>query len=666
MRLFGLLACLVFSCFVRGQVTPRNLLQKNFTPAGLAQVILPPGEWKPFPTSPEEWKKILPDSIIRQYIHGGEMCLKADFPNIPATVAMDFLRNGNRTRYENISFGKRVRLRALFMAESMEGKGRFLDAIVNGIWSISEESFWGVSAHLFLQKAGNGLPDVEEPVVDLFAAETAADLAWADYFVGRQLDSISPLIRRRIYSETNRRIFIPLQTAKYDWMGAGNPQVKLNNWDPWIMSNYLAAALLLEKNDERRLSYTWKAMQLTDQYINGLGEDGACEEGPTYWMYGPGSVLNVLDLLKSVSQGRIDIFHQPVIRNMAAYIYKTHIGGDYFVNVADAHPETTLDPVMIRRFGGQTGDAVMVHFGDWLYRRAADGNSLIRQVFHFTTELFDLAALHGMTGRGSEDAGRNEAARRGRTEGNGRNEAAFHDIDDAWLPDVQLMVSRMAGGLFVAAHAGNNGESHNHNDIGDLIVYKDGEPVIIDVGSGTYTSRTFSKDRYLLWFNTSAYHNLPVINGQEQPEGASYAAGNVVYQKNADGVIFRMNLEKAYPASAGINSWVRNIRAEKKGVITLTDSVRMEKPLRSLTQTFMTVCAADIGMPGKIVFTTEHGKTVTLQYDAKLFTVSKEPITLTTPEEAGLKDSWHGKVITRILLSLRGGVNRRIFKFQLI
>ena len=29
MRLFVLLACLSFSCFVRGQITPRNLLQNN-------------------------------------------------------------------------------------------------------------------------------------------------------------------------------------------------------------------------------------------------------------------------------------------------------------------------------------------------------------------------------------------------------------------------------------------------------------------------------------------------------------------------------------------------------------------------------------------------------------------------------------------------------------
>jgi hypothetical protein len=647
MRLFVLLVCSIFSfCFVRGQITSRNLLQNSCAPASLSQVILPQGKWKPFPTTPEGWRSLLPESVIQQYIHSGETSLKEDFPTIPATIALDFLRNGNRTRYENISFGKRVRLRALFIAESMEGKGRFTDAIVNGIWAICEESFWGASAHLGMQKAGNGLPDVEEPVVDLFAAETAADLAWADYFVGPKLDSVSPLIRRRIYYETNRRIFIPLQTAKYDWMGAGNPMAKLNNWDPWIMSNYLAAALLLEKSETQRLAYTRKAMELTDQYINGLGDDGACEEGPTYWMYGPGSVLNVLDLLKSVSDGRIDIFHRPVIRNMAAYIYKTHIADNYFVNVADAHPETVLDPVMIRRFGKETGDTVMVHFGDWLYYRAADGNVLIRQVFHFTTELFDLAAIHTMGGR--------EA-------GNG-----FRDIADAWLPDVQLMVSRLGNGLFVAAHAGNNGESHNHNDIGDFILYEAGEPVIIDVGSGTYTSRTFSKDRYQLWFNTSAYHNLPVINGQEQPEGALFTARNVVYQRYPDRSVFRMNLEKAYPVTAGINSWVRNIRAEKKGVVVVTDSFVMAKPLTSLTQSFMTVCAADITTPGKIVFTTAHGKKLLLEYDAKTFAASEEVMTLTTPEEQGLKDSWHGQPITRILLSLRtGAVTGKYFKYNM-
>ena len=276
---------------------------------------------------------------------------------------------------------------------------------------------------------------------------------------------------------------------------------------------------------------------------------------------------------------------------------------------------------------------MLSRFGSWLYQRTRGGYGQIEQSFHFSTQLFDLVTLPEMEGK---------------------KEGAFEDIGDAWLPDVQLMVSRLGGGLFVAAHAGNNGESHNHNDIGDFILYEDGDPVIIDVGSGTYTSRTFSRDRYQLWFNTSAYHNLPVINGQEQPEGASYTARNVVYRKFPDRIVFRMNLEKAYPAEAGITTWARNIRAEKKGVVIVTDSFSAAKPFTSLTQTFMTVCGADTTVSGKIVLTTEHGKKVLLEYDAKTFAVRTEAMTLTTPEEQGLKDSWHGRTITRILLSLRG------------
>src|SRR5258708_1514059 len=286
--LISILAFLILSPAVNAQGTPRNLLEKEIDLAGLQRVLVSQAAWKPFPQSAVGWAKILPDSIRAGLIKNGEACGQAPFPNVPASVTLDFFRNGNRTRYEDLVFGKRNRLWALILAESMEGRGRFLNAILDGIWSISEETFWGASAHLFLQKEGRGLPDAENPVVDLFAAETAANLAWADYFIGPELDSISPLVRRRIFYEVNRRIFVPMETARYDWLGAGDSAAKLNNWAPWIMSNYLSAVLLLEKDSNKRAQYVHRAMQVTDQYLNGLGDDGACEEGPTYWAHGPG------------------------------------------------------------------------------------------------------------------------------------------------------------------------------------------------------------------------------------------------------------------------------------------------------------------------------------------------------------------------------------------
>jgi Heparinase II/III-like protein len=621
-------AFLVVPFFATAQITHRDLLQKNCPYSRLKQVLVSEASFKPFPKTVNEWKRILPDSVRNIFITNGEDALKGNFPSVPASITLDFTRNGNRSRYEAMAFGKRNRLWNLVLAESMEDKKRFTDAIVDGIWSICEESFWGASAHLFLQKSGKGLPDIEHPVVDLFAAETAANLAFADYFVGSELDSISPLIRRRIYYEVNRRIFVPLHSAKYSWMGNGDKNAKLNNWAPWIMSNYLTAALLLEKDAVRRTQTVWQAMQLTDQYINGVGDDGACEEGPHYWSFGHGCVLDVLDLLSSATNGHVNIFKDKIIKNMGDYIYRTHVSGNYFVDVADSHPEEQPEPVMVWRFGKAVDDSDLSSFGAWLFR-THDLSQIINQPFHRARALYDLGDLHAVT----------------------VDEENFHENAVAWLPDVQLMVERTGNGMFIAAHGGNNGESHNHNDVGDFIIYQDGDPVIIDVGSGTYTAKTFSAGRYDLWFNTSAYHNLPTIAGQQQKPGAAYTASHVSYSKQNETTILGMNIEKSYAPESGINLWRRTFSVARDHIM-ITDSFSSVKPITALKQSFMTICASDINSPGTITFTTVHGHKVTLQYSDE-WQVSKEVVPLVTEEDQGLKQTWRGQPITRILLTHR-------------
>ena len=40
--------------------------------------------------------------------------------------------------------------------------------------------------------------------------------------------------------------------------------------------------------------------------------------------------------------------------------------------------------------------------------------------------------------------------------------------------------------MYLSAKGGNNGESHNHNDVGSFVLYCDGKPAVIDVGTGVY------------------------------------------------------------------------------------------------------------------------------------------------------------------------------------
>ena len=614
---------------IQAQISSRNILQPF--EAGLAKDLVPRDQWKPFPQTPGEWKKLLPASVQISLIKKGEEALDKEFKSIPATVTLEFARTGNRTDYENISFKKRTMLWNMVLAESIEGKGRFTNHIIDGIWSVCEETFWGINAHIGMQKAGNGLPDVQEPIVDLFAAETATLLAWTDYLLGPELERESKLISPRISYEINRRVLTPMVNAHYGYLGNGNhPTEKLNNWAPWVASNYLATNLIMEKDEVRRAEGVVRAMKIMDQYINGLGDDGSTDEGPNYWFAAGACVFDGLNLLSDATDKKINLYEHPFLRKLGAYIYKMHIAGDYFINVADATATEKADGLLLYRFGMATGDNYLKSFGAAAYH-ASEKDSNPNEMFFRTRILYNLNAIAACE----------------------TYPAKTTDIPDVWLPNVQVMSSRSDKDLFVATHGGDNGESHNHNDVGDFIIYAGGSPVIIDVGKGTYTARTFSKDRYNIWFNTSAYHNLPVINSYQQSAGREYGAKEVTCLQKGKTSQLSMNIAGAYPKEAGIISWQRIVKMNKSTGVEITDIYNLQRPLKSLTQSFMTVCNVDMNTPGEIRFSLPENKTVTLTYDTVLWNASKEKVCMGIPEEKGLSSSWGGKDIYRILLTAK-------------
>ncbi|MES2005427.1 MAG: heparinase II/III family protein [Bacteroidota bacterium] len=626
--LLGAFFCLLQSS--SAQVIQRDLLSK-FTLVAIKQNLIPQNQWKPFPQQAEEWAKQVPDSVRQAIIQQAVSYAAMPFTTIPATVTLEYIRTGNRANYEKLSFDKRNRLFTLVLAESMENKGRFTDMIVNGIWNICEETYWGVTAHIGNQKRGSGLPDVSDPTVDLFGAETAAVLALTDYFTGAKLDSISPLVRERIGIEVNRKILNSYENevARYGFFGKGRKDVKVNNWDPWVVSNCLMAFLLLEKNEERRAKLVAHSMSLLDLYINGLGEDGATDEGPSYWFAAGLALFDGLTTIADVTKQKITVFDHPIIKQLGSYIYKTHIDDDYFVNVADATPKIKADGVGTYRFGKAVNDPEMMGFGAWAYHHIQDNTPRVESFFK-PRQLYNLLATAACA-----SAKQNESRQQ-----------------TMYLPSVELMTARTHNNLFVASHGGNNAESHNHNDVGDFIIYADGAPVIVDAGKGTYMAITFSSKRYTLWYNTSPYHNVPFPNGVQQEANAAAKANNVVFTTK-DGITnFGMDLDKAYPDKAGIRSWNRNITVDAPGnTIWVKDTYRFATANPQLTQTFMTVCNTDIDTPGKIVFTTEKNKQVQLTYDAAEWKITKERMALTEPHEQQMKSNWNNKPIWRLLLT---------------
>lgn len=634
------LAVLLLCSAARAQeVVQRNLLQQ-FSKDQVAASLLPHDRWHPFPNTVEEWRAVVPDSIKQQIIASGEKYLYKPFAALPATLYLEFQRNGNRTHYEDVSFGKRAQLFSLVLAESMEGKGRFTDDILNGVWSTCEETFWGVPAHYFLQKAGLGLPDAEEPSVDIFASETSEILALTDYLVGPQLEQISPLVRQRIYYEVNRRILVPLEKSAipYSYLGPSRPDAPVNNWDPWVVSNWMISLLLLEKDQQRRVQELHHGMVLLDNYINGLGEDGAVDEGPSYWSGGAARLFDALKMLDNATAGKVTIYSSPVIQKLGSYIRNMHIAGDYFIDIADASPTIGADGLLIYRVGEALGDASLKDFGAWAYHHIDDHN-FYNKDFSKPRVLWNLLVVKDCE----------------------TTNPPMPPQKDIWFRNLQLMAGASPKGLFLASHAGHNGESHNHNDVGDFMVYADGNPVIVDVGFGTYDAKTFSKDRYDLWYLNSAHHNVPLINGYQQPAGTRYGAHDVKYTGDADGsatgsaggkISLQMDIARAYPDEAGVKQWLRKVTLDKpRNEVTVQDDFQLSKREGVLSQTFMTVCPTDHSKPGRIVFSIPGHRSVLLEYDAKAWDVSEEQMSTSQPDERRVADNWGHRPIWRLLLT---------------
>ena len=518
------------------------------------------------------WRDSIPTEMRQSYISYGDQYAGKPWTVLPWTVFAEYKTTGNRVNYEGLCFEKRRQLAALVMAEVMEGKGRFISDIINGLGSFCEETWWGIPAHY-----SKPIPLTALQEVDLFNAETASLIVWTRYMLEKQLDAITPALCQRIDREIERRILQPAVEKDYWWKSAGM------NWNPWICSNWLACVLICEKDEARKAEAIRQIRQATRLFIDTYPEDGGCDEGPGYWDRAAASMFEIMRLLDFGST-------EPKVRKMAAYAYKTYIGNGYCVCFADAHENKAVQQVnIVYPFGLWLNDQTMRQFGAWLGRQ--------RQVLTNPAALFDKSGNFPTLGRELF------FLRHIRTFMAEQPREPL--LEDVWLPDLQIMTARR-GNLYVAMKGGHNGESHNHNDVGSFIVYSNNEPLFIDPAVGEYTAQTFGKGRYAIWTMQSQYHNLPQINGTDQKDGKMFAA-KVISHKNGQ---LTLDIAAAYPKEAAVKSWRRTVSARATG-ITIVEDYELDACRQPVRLTLMALSPAAL----------EH-----LHYDKRQFEVTVEDI----------------------------------------
>lgn len=578
----------------------------------------------------EDWKKAAVDL--------GEKYLGFSYPYLAASDFMDFLRTGNRIRYEDKLFSKRHALDALVLAECAENKGRFLDDIINGIFSICEESAWQLPAHnSYIRDTPQlPLPDSTAPVLDLFACETGSILATVHYLMKDVLDSVSPFITKRIRHELKHRIMLPYLYKHFWWMGNGKEP--MNNWTIWCTQNILLSLFLVDIEDRTiKSSIFRKACQSIDFFLAEYGEDGCCDEGAQYYRHAGLCLFHVMEILNAITDNRFaPLYKEEKIRNIASYILNIHIDDKYYVNFADCSPIAGRAGVREFLFAEHTGNENMMRFSAQDFSSGGTDSLLLpteNNLYYRLQNAFTITKITEYL----------------------RFHPAAVEHPDIFYPSVGVFLARDTS-LALAVKAGDNADSHNHNDTGSFIVYKNGKPLFIDVGVESYTKKTFSPQRYEIWTMQSAYHNLPTINGFMQQDGKDYRAKDVKCRMENTLCEINMDISDAYPEESHLSVYQRRASLYKGKEILIHDSFSFDsaagnagitKP-PSVTLSLMTYEKPDLqAVTDELLFRIGALGSLSME-GGELIEIEEIPIT-----DPRLKTAWEHSIY-RILLRITG------------
>ena len=468
--------------------------------------------------------------IVSAIFQKAEEVLPAPVPQLTASQFMEFVRNGNRSRYEADYFARRMNLSALVFAEGIEHKGRFIDKIIDYIWALLGEPTWCVPAHIYVggdkRYVQDPLPTTEYEIVDLFAAETGVFMAMILEIMSDDLVAVSPSLVKRIKLEVIRRVIVPTESnlSRYGWSHG------TNNWTPWICSNLLWAANTVFADDPSRFdAYVRLLMPSVGHYYDAYPEDGCCDEGPGYWNLSPPKFFLFMEGLYRASDGAVSCFNELKFKNMCAYIVDAWVDRNKNVHFADNGGRHTLNTGLLRAMSERAGVPQGIALTDML-----DDCTTIFPKPHsaILPPLFDLFTKR-------------------------RPDLSLPQRSFKVYPKTQQLFVKHDG-LFIAIKGGHNHESQNHNDVGQFVIAKNGRFIVLDLGSATDDKKTFSKQRYENYPQSGLSHKPLVFNGIPQEAGNGHAS---LFEVDGDENAFtcRLEISGCYPASIGLLSYYRTL-----------------------------------------------------------------------------------------------------------
>ncbi len=504
----------------------------------------------PFPKSSDaSFYTSLPNNIKQKVHETANTYFEKPISFITASDYLEYKKTGNRTNFEELYFERRRSLASLVMSETISHNNLYFDKIIDLIICICEESGWQIPAHnnYFRDAETLPLPDVSNPVLDLFALETSALLATTLYLLENKFINEYAYVKNRIKYELESRIINTYLNKDFWWMGKNNEPTL--NWTVWCTQNLLIT-VFMSGYTKNLLPISNKAIDSISAFLNDYHEDGCCDEGAEYFRHAGLCLFNSLNIINTVTNNKLDfVFKEVKVKNIANYIKNVHVHDKYFLNFSDCSAIAGYAGAREYLFAKKIKDQNLINFSLIQHSKNPDFDlPMETNLFYKMTSILTSKKMF---------------------EEKPTAEVIYNDI---YYDGVGLLVARDSH-FTLGVKTGSNNDNHNHNDTGSFTLYKNGIPIIIDIGVESYSAKTFSENRYEIWTMQSSYHNLSEFDGVMQKNGSEFSAEKIVTNFSAEKTSINMNLENAYPDNAKLSSYTRCITMNKNKNIIVNECV---------------------------------------------------------------------------------------------
>ena len=430
---------------------------------------------------PQFWSEIKNKPEFKPMLDALKRDFEADgMDEIPTTKFSKFRLFhdiGDRSIFQ-VDFFKRQH--RMFMLTAMTliypDEPKHLERLQDTIWEMCDQYVWALPAHM---------PNITENnncELDLDSTTIGYALALIKVFLN---DRLHDLIKARIDAEIDRRIVKPFLEKRWHW------EFRENNWTT-VCSGAVGCTLMLNCPHVFDLVMDRINHNMQTYIDNGYRDDGVCTEGAGYWSYGFGYYLTYAEMLKTYTDGKVDLTKGERVKNIAMFLQKLFLDENVVVNYGDCGAGSqvsmpagylyllkTLFPDDVE-LPPQNIFAYEVHYFTYFLN-----------TFRFYDPSFESAKLS--------------------------KNAEYFMADQGWY------VKRTEKYGF-ACRGGSNGESHNHNDVGSFILSKNDKQVLVDMGGRPYTRQYFEHpQRYTFLETSSRGHNVPIVNGKYQGNGGKRA-----------------------------------------------------------------------------------------------------------------------------------------------